>query len=342
MIKSPAALIAWDDDGDPFLVVADTPTHVEIPSMRTASPIVESSSLGYKRPMVTEVRIAPRWGNAVSDYVRYLRAADQSPDTIYLRGYQLRTLSQAFRGRSPWELTTDDLAGFLASLQTANSTKRSMLVAIRGFYRYGHNTGKIVGNVNPAAPLKSIEATKGVPRPAPIEDVQSAVQRADERTRLMIYLGVYAGLRRAEIAAVSTRDLVRERDGFSLRVVGKGRKTRVVPIPDRLAALIQLSPEGWLFPSWHRGQIGSDGSRFDQHLSPIRVGELVRAALPKGVTCHMLRHRFATNSFARERDLIAVSELLGHSSVATTQNYVAAPDDAKRRAVNDAFDIMGM
>lgn len=291
--------------------------------------------------MTTEVRCAPLWGNPVGDYVKFLRARDLSPGTIYQRGYQLRVLSQSFRGRSPWTLTTDDLAGFLSSLdQLSNGTKRSMLSAIRGFYRYGADTGKIVG-INPAAALGKIEPVKGKPRPAPIPDVVAAIDAAPERTRLMIYLGVYAGLRRAEIARVHTNDLFRASGGWSLRVIGKGRKVRNVPVTDRLAAMISAQPAGWLFPSWHRGQVGSDGSRFDDHLQPARIGELMHDVLPTGVTPHMLRHRYATNRYATNgHDLIAVQHLLGHESVATTQVYTEIPDDALRRGMDDADDLI--
>lgn len=331
----PAAMFVWQD-GD-----ALNTARVEIPASDTPNAIVEISSLGYKRAMTTEVRTAPRWGNPIADFLRYLRAQDQSPGTVYQRGYQLRVMSQAFRGRSPWTLTTDDIAGFLASqTQHSNSTRRAMFSAVRGFYRYGADTGKITGP-NPAAALKPPKPIEGVPRPAPIDDIVSAIDRADDRTRLMIYLGVYGGLRRAEIAAVHTRDLFREPGGWSLRVIGKGRKLRHVPMTNKLAALIQAQPDGWLFPSWHRGQIDSDGKTCDDHLRPARVGELIRAVLPPGVTPHMLRHRYATNRYATNgHDLIALAKLLGHASVATTEGYTQLPDDALRRGNDDAADLI--
>ena len=336
MIKSPAesaAVLIWNDD-------EPDATRVEIQASDTRTAIVETSSLGYKRSMRTEVRTAPRWGNPIADYLKYLRAADQSPATIYQRGYQLRVLSQAFRGRSPWTLSTDDLAGFLASQsQHANSTRRAQLSAIRGFYKYGIATGKV--RVDPAAALRKIEPTIGKPRPAPIDAVAIAVANADERTRLMIYLGVYAGLRRAEICAVHSDDLIHTRDGWVLRIVGKGRKVRHVPMTPKLAALIQARPYGWIFPSWHRGQVDSDGKTCDEHLRPARVGELIHDALPTGVTTHMLRHRFASNAYVGSgHDIRAVQELLGHSSVATTQIYTEVPNSALWAGVMGGADLI--
>ena len=69
---------------------------------------------------------------------------------------------------------------------------------------------------------------------------------------------------------------------------------------------------GWMLP----GQING-------HLSARRVGELAAEALPAPWTLHTLRHRFATRAYDATGDLVTVSRLLGHASVATTQRYVA-------------------
>jgi len=66
------------------------------------------------------------------------------------------------------------------------------------------------------------------------------------------------------------------------------------------------------------------------------VGRIMSDALggPRsGWTAHTLRHRFATRAYAGDRDILSVQQLLGHSSVATTQRYTAPPDDALRKAV---------
>ena len=74
----------------------------------------------------------------------------------------------------------------------------------------------------------------------------------------------------------------------------------------------------------------------DGHLSADYVGVLMARALPDGLTAHTLRHRFATAAYGATRDLLAVQELLGHSSPETTRNYVQLPADALRRAVEAA------
>lgn len=117
------------------------------------------------------------------------------------------------------------------------------------------------------------------------------------------------------------RDLHPDLLGWTLTVHGKGGKTRDVPLSDDLAKLVQVQADGdWLLPG-----------RIDGHMSGQHLGKLVAKALPGVWTMHTLRHRFGTLA-ADGGDLIAVQRLLGHASVATTQRYVARPDDALRRA----------
>lgn len=112
---------------------------------------------------------------------------------------------------------------------------------------------------------------------------------------------------------------------------GKGGKQRVIPISDSLAGAIRagaaghtpgLAPRGWLFPN------GTGG-----HLGVYQVGDLVRQVLPEPWTMHTLRHRFASRAFRGSRNLRAVQVLMGHSSIATTERYLAVDDDEVRAAM---------
>lgn len=136
----------------------------------------------------------------------------------------------------------------------------------------------------------------------------------------MLRLAAEAGLRRAEIARIHSRDLVDDLLGWSLVVHGKGGRERVVPLPVPLALELRGYGPGYVFPGADRG-----------HLSARWVGKLVSRALPRPWTTHTLRHRFATRAYQLERDLLAVQTLLGHASPVTTQRYVAQ-DEARLRA----------
>ena len=138
----------------------------------------------------------------------------------------------------------------------------------------------------------------------------------------MVRLAGQIGLRRAEVARCRREDFERGFEGWSVRVVGKGGHTRVLPVPDDLARTVARMPWGWLFPNGH-------GS----HLSPDYVGRLLSRDLPRGYSGHSLRHRCGTTAYAATRDLLAVQALLGHARPETTAGYVALPEDSVRAAV---------
>ena len=164
--------------------------------------------------------------------------------------------------------------------------------------------------------------------------VHHALQHTDAQTRLVILLAVTVGLRRSEIARVRRDDLNKDTNGWCLSIEGKGGIKRIVPITTEIAALLNYhlnqheSP--WLFPS-HTSTTG--------HAQPRWIYQLARQALPPGWSLHTLRHRFATNAYSAQRDLIAVQRLLGHVSVATTMRYTSPPDDAMRQAIQTATNL---
>ena len=167
------------------------------------------------------------------------------------------------------------------------------------------------------------------PHPTPEAVYRLALTKADERTRTILTLAGSLGLRRSEIVHVHQDDLLEDMAGTSLRVHAKGGHDRVVPLTSELASLIRTTTsrngEGWLLPSRKGGRISPPLG-----LQARQPGPASRWRL------HSLRHRFTTAAYGVDRDLLAVQRLRGHSSVATTQRYTAPPDDAMRRAVEQA------
>jgi integrase len=181
---------------------------------------------------------------------------------------------------------------------------------------------------NPALQLPKVASTSPAPRPAPDEVWRDLLAAAPPRERLMARLAGEAGLRRAEVACAHRDDLLLDHGGWALIVHGKGRKQRVVPVTDSLAAAIHAHRErGYLFPG------GVDG-----HISAGYVGTLVSKLMPPGWTMHKLRHRFATRGYAGTGNLRAVQEALGHASVATTQRYTAVSSREVRSVAEAAGD----
>lgn len=301
--------------------------------------LVESATLGYKEGMTTETRPAPKWRMPISEYTRHLAAKRRSPGTIYLRSYHMRVVSNSFRQRDPFELTAADLERFLQNLGDGHSrnTQRSYLTSLRNFYRWARSADRI--DRDPTEYLDSIKPHRGVPRPALWDTIKTSIETAEPRVRLMIQLGATAGLRASEIARVNRADLYRgEEGGWVLAVPrGKGEKPRAVPLLPLVAARIidtlNESGEEWLFPSNKRGSFGAP-------IQGKRVTDLVSAALPEGVTCHTLRHTFATTHYKATGNLMAVRDLLGHASLATTEIYTKSPESDARKGINAIGDML--
>lgn len=215
-------------------------------------------------------------------------------------------------------MSTRDLDAFLAEHRSLRpASRKSMVESMRSFYRW-LVTDQLRGD-DPTLGLRRVRPSRGVPRPIPEELLARAIHEADEETRLMLLLGAYAGLRRAEIAAVHSDDL----DGLVLTVRGKGDVTRRVPVHPMLAGrLARIS--GWAFPSWRKP---------GQHVTPDYIADRLERVLPQPFTPHSLRHRFATAAYRGTGDLRAVQELLGHASPSTTAIYTLVNDDALTAAV---------
>lgn len=260
------------------------------------------------------------WTESVIEYTIALRAAGRSEQTIVQYRHYLDQVARTHRGAGPWAVTGRDLERIMANPGWGISARKSLRTAVTGFYRWAHGHGYT--DVDPAATLPTVRVPRGVPRPAPDHVIDQVLVDADPRERLMIRLAAFAGLRAGEISRVHTEDLA----GDLLLVHGKGDKERMVPIDDEELIDAINAVDGWLFPAPFNGS----------HITPNHVSKLMSRALPGHWTAHTLRHRFGTAAFAGTRDLLAVSELLGHASTVTTQTYVQLPLTHLRDAVRAA------
>lgn len=264
------------------------------------------------------------WEVWLHGFDQELIAAGRPASTRNLRAYHIRRLASEHPGRGPAELTRDDLIEWLAVHTWAPEYRRSIRASLRLFYRWARLTERI--DRDPAATLPAITPPRSMPRPAPDHALTEALAIRDPRTHQMVELIANTGIRRAECAAVHSRDVVEDLLGYSLRVKGKGGRERMVPLPDHLARQLRAAG-GFVFPG-----------KIDGHLSPRRVGELVGEALPGVWTAHTLRHRYATRAYALTRDLRAVQELLGHAKIETTAIYIQVANATLREVARQVWD----
>lgn len=276
---------------------------------------------------------APSWASLLPLYGKYLESAGRPNTTVNLRRGQILRLAKTL-DVDPLEVTTELLVDFMGNRAWADNTRATWRASLSGFFKWAHGMGHLPSN--PALMLATVRVPHGQPKPASDFALEHASIRADMRTALMVELGRRAGLRCMEIATLRREhvitDVIKRKDKkpkhvYSLRITGKGGKTRTVPIAKDLGKKLLALPAGPVF----RGRI-------DGHISPAYVSKLLSSVLPDGVTGHKLRHRFATDAYrGSNHNLRAVQQLLGHSSIATTQVYTEVDSDELRQAALSAF-----
>lgn len=190
--------------------------------------------------------------------------------------------------------------------------------ALRAFYRWCVHEAELL-NFDPTARIPSVERDNSLPKPIPQREFLRAIQGAGVDDYHALILGRLAGLRAAEIAEVHRDDI----EGDHLRVKGKGRKTRLVPMHPEVRRIVEAA-NGWVFPS-NRTTTG--------HVTPQAISDRCRRALPGRWTAHTLRHAFATQLYAETRNLKAVAEVLGHSSTQVTERYIRTHHDGTAEAI---------
>lgn len=257
------------------------------------------------------------WAQDVDCWLETLKAAGFSADTVRSRRYKIARLCRELP--SPMETTGEQITRVFAAHDWKPETRKGYRNTIAGFYRWFYETGR--RGDNPTAKVPKVKKPQAHPHPCPDKYILMALGKATEDERRMIRLAAECGLRRAEIAAVNSDDVMDDLLGKSLIVRGKGDKQRIVPCPDDLAAEIQACG-GYLFPG-----------RWSGHVESSYVGKHITRLLPDGWSAHSLRHRYATKTYEQTHDLFLVARLLGHSSVETTQIYVAMPDSRLRSAL---------
>jgi integrase/recombinase XerC len=234
-------------------------------------------------------------------------------------------------------LGASDLRAFLAARRGQGAGNRSLLrqlAGLRSFARYLERNGK--GKALAFSSLNTPRAKSSLPKPLSIAAARQIVladaasgeiqpQWVIARDNAVLCLLYGAGLRISEALNVKRSEAPGAGRDF-LTVIGKGQKTRTVPIiaPVRQAVEAYLAlcpyrvrPGGPLF-------LGVRGGPLSPRIIQLAVARLRGAlGLPDSATPHALRHSFATHLLERGGDLRSIQELLGHASLSTTQLYTA-------------------
>jgi integrase/recombinase XerC len=200
------------------------------------------------------------------------------------------------------------------------------LSACRGLFRYLLREGEL--RHDPTGDVQAPKSRKRLPTPLDADSMARLLEfRSDDRLgirdKAIMELLYSSGLRLAELLGLDLADLdLRDR---TVRVTGKGRKTRIVPVGRQALTALQA----WLAERATVAAVGEqavfvgvNGSRLGPRIVQRRIARWARLqGLPEHVHPHMFRHSFASHLLESSQDLRAVQELLGHANISTTQVY---------------------
>lgn len=270
-----------------------------------------------------------RRDRVIEQFSKYQAARGFSDRTIKRRALTLRQVEKLLAPAALADASGDDLFAFIASKPSAR-TRHAYRSDLRVFYSWALKRGYVT--TDPTILLDSIKVPKSLPRPFN-GDLSVLLQIGPPRTRLMIALGLYAGLRCAEIARLDASDIFTHTKPPYIAVRdGKGRKDRIVEMHPRIALELDgLPTSGPLFINQRTGRT----------VTPATVGRNIKNQLTRaGLTGvpHQLRHTFGTE-LARTAagDLQLVARAMGHESMDTTRGYAQFSDERSARAISAMF-----
>ncbi len=292
---------------------------------------------------------SPAWGRALERYSQELEARGSSPHTgrAYLADLDQLAAWAERRGLEPEDVSYRLLRGWAATLGERGLDRSSVsrkLAAARGFFDHLRRQGQIAQN--PAELLPNPRGESRLPRVLSASDLRGLLERIPARTpleardRAMLELAYSCGLRCAEIVGLDLGGVDFESE--AVRVHGKGGKERVLPLGEPAQRALgryveRFRPALLSDPDEPALLLSKSGRRLSPSDVTRRLDRWVgEAAIAGRVSPHALRHSFATHLLEGGADLRSIQELLGHSSLSTTQVYTRVEPSRLRRAYGDA------
>ena len=265
----------------------------------------------------------------IEQHLTALSARGASPQTLRAYRSDLRDYAEWLeaRGSDPTRATRSDVRAYAADLaarELAATTRARRLSAVRSLHR------RLAGEAadDPAAEIPGPKRQRRLPTVPPTRatarmlDVAWPANALGLRDRALLELLYGAGLRAAEACALDVTSL----DGRTVRVIGKGGKTRLLPIGEPAADAVNAwlargRPELITPASPPALLLSARGNRLDTSGVRRALHRRLRAVGLEGHGPHALRHAYATHMLEGGGDLRAIQELLGHASLATTEVY---------------------
>jgi integrase/recombinase XerC len=284
-----------------------------------------------------EIRKAEALPPEVEAFLEHLRVRKRySPRTVEEYAADLAQFQAYLEDRKLALRAVESVAirGFLSRLhgELSPASVARKLSAIRSLYRFLQQKGLVQSN--PGSLVKSPKLPKQLPKVLPVDEVFALVEtpRADTplgaRDRAILETLYGGGLRCSELVGLDLQDL--DRQGGLVRVLGKGRKERIVPLGTKAREAIErwleFRPRLLARPRPDQDPralfLNYRGGRLTTRWVARTIDRWAKVcAIRRHVHPHALRHTFATHLLDAGADLRGIQELLGHASISTTQRY---------------------
>lgn len=289
----------------------------------------------------------------IRDFLSFLKTV-KNFSLHTLRNYEIDL--QQFADFSPTiEVDKKGVRSYLATLHAKGYKRRTILrkvATLRSFYKHLCQKGRLF--VNPMHEIDSLKNEKPLPKALSREEVESFLKLPDESTFLglrdkaILELLYSSGLRISELAGLNRQDI--DLHGRRLKVRGKGKKERIIPMTQVAAKYLQTylyHGERKKGGQWHKKEADASAlflNRWGERLSTRSCDRLFKeyqkkSGIASRVTPHTLRHSIATHWLENGMDLKTIQEILGHESLSTTQIYTKVGQRIKRETYEKSHPL---
>lgn len=302
------------------------------------------------------------YGADLRQYIEYLQKLHNITIDEAKENEAFKVRQQSGKGASgvPNSLTkwissasTEQVRGFLTHLgeqQYSTATMARKIATLRSFYKWAERRG--LADTNPMTVIRTPRQGKRLPKAISVEQVERLLAAPDDRDvlgvrdRAMLETLYSTGLRVSELVGLDLGDI--DLAAESVRVKGKGKKERMVPLGAHACTAVRKymdmgKGDPRFAACWAEGRqqrplfVNKHGSRLSSRSVRRKLDKYLKSVgLDPTISPHTLRHSFATHLLDNGADLRSVQELLGHQSLSTTQIYTHLTTGRLQNAYNKA------
>jgi len=281
----------------------------------------------------------------IEKFIRYLEIErNASKHTLINYSVDLKSLSEFLREEPIEKIDYVSLRRYLAHIKEQNLSKVSIarkIASIRSFFKFLFREGIIKSN--PASSLSTPKRDKHLPKFLDEKEIVILLESPDRETeaglrdRSILETLYSTGIRVSELVGLDMDNI--DQIGGIIKVYGKGKKERIVPIGERALQAIRdyLKARRPIAKETKALFFNKNGGRLtDRSIRRIINKYITKASIQQKISPHTLRHSFATHMLDHGADLRSVQELLGHANLSTTQIYTHITTERLKSAYTKA------